>query len=102
MSHLDVMQATSLFVAIDVVIVVTVQRCGLIFSLFDCSRISLAVPHDGKHSIKFMHMDLSKARMLTCGGDRIVKVGGTTDNTFEIYSNNLLLEMLGKLLFVCE
>ncbi|KXJ05640.1 WD repeat and FYVE domain-containing protein 2, partial [Exaiptasia diaphana] len=43
-------------------------------TITDEDREPLAIPHDGKHPIKYMHMDLSKARMLTCGGDRVVKV----------------------------
>ena len=42
--------------------------------LVSCSRNSLATYHDSKHPVRFMHLDLTKARLLTCGGDRIVKV----------------------------
>ena len=42
------------------------------FSLF--RRLPLADLHDAKHTTRSMHLDLTKGRLLTCGGDRIVKV----------------------------
>ena len=41
---------------------------------FCCSRVPLADFHDAKHTTRSMHLDLTKGRLLTCGGDRIVKV----------------------------
>lgn len=45
----------------------------LTFSL--CSRTALATFHEGKHNIGRMDMDPSRGLMVTCGSDRIVKVG---------------------------
>ena len=38
------------------------------------SRVPLADFHDAKHTTRSMYLDLTKGRLLTCGGDRIVKV----------------------------
>ena len=38
------------------------------------SRVPLADYHDAKHTTRSMYLDLTKGRLLTCGGDRIVKV----------------------------
>lgn len=38
------------------------------------SRVPLADFHDAKHTTRSMFLDLTKGRLLTCGGDRIVKV----------------------------
>lgn len=40
-----------------------------------CSRTALATFHEGKHNISRMDMDPSRGLMVTCGSDRIVKVG---------------------------
>lgn len=47
------------------------------------SRVPLADYHDAKHSTRSMYLDLTKGRLLTCGGDRIVKV-----RNVELLANN--------------
>ena len=44
------------------------------FCSFAFSREPLADFHDAKHTTRSMYLDLTKGRLLTCGGDRIVKV----------------------------
>ncbi|XP_074633756.1 WD repeat and FYVE domain-containing protein 2-like isoform X3 [Acropora palmata] len=43
-------------------------------SVTDDERLPLADLHDAKHTTRSMHLDLTKGRLLTCGGDRIVKI----------------------------
>ncbi|XP_015752078.1 PREDICTED: WD repeat and FYVE domain-containing protein 2-like isoform X2 [Acropora digitifera] len=43
-------------------------------SITDDERLPLADLHDAKHTTRSMHLDLTKGRLLTCGGDRIVKI----------------------------
>ncbi|XP_027048719.1 WD repeat and FYVE domain-containing protein 2-like isoform X1 [Pocillopora damicornis] len=40
----------------------------------DEDREPLADFHDAKHTTRSLHLDLSKGRLLTCGGDRIIKI----------------------------
>ena len=47
------------------------------------SRVPLADFHDAKHTTRSMYLDLTKGRLLTCGGDRIVKV-----RNVELLANN--------------
>ncbi|XP_029189968.1 WD repeat and FYVE domain-containing protein 2-like isoform X2 [Acropora muricata] len=43
-------------------------------SVTDDERLPLADLHDAKHTTRSMHLDLTKGRLLTCGGDRIIKI----------------------------
>ncbi|KAL9963501.1 hypothetical protein ACROYT_G027012 [Oculina patagonica] len=43
-------------------------------SITDEDRVPLADFHDAKHTTRSMYLDLTKGRLLTCGGDRIVKI----------------------------
>ncbi|XP_022791055.1 WD repeat and FYVE domain-containing protein 2-like isoform X2 [Stylophora pistillata] len=40
----------------------------------DEDREPLADFHDAKHATRSLHLDLTKGRLLTCGGDRIIKI----------------------------
>lgn len=42
--------------------------------VYFCSRIPMAMFHEGKHNISHMDIDRSRGLMVTCGSDRIVKV----------------------------
>ena len=53
------------------------------------SRVPLADFHDAKHTTRSMYLDLTKGRLLTCGGDRIVKV-----REKELLANYIIITML--------
>lgn len=55
------------------------------------SRVPLADFHDAKHTTRSMYLDLTKGRLLTCGGDRIVKV-----REKELLANYIIITMLLK------
>ena len=64
------------------------------------SRASLATYHDSKHSVRFMHMDLTKARLITCGGDKIIKVsspqwGNGLGSEYHQLQYSYSIEMIG-------